>query len=163
MPEARERSRQLQQSLEVSFSIKQRQASAELNITDIPLLVYPLLLFSEIENVFLAYMPTWNRHKLLYISQLYAPYTYIKPTYSLHKPTFILHRSILSEIRPEYLEIRPEHSEISAPYHKIKQSHNKIKNVGMYSQRGNVSFPRWEYFVPSVGTSCSQHGNIRRH
>ena len=28
------------------------------------------------------------------------------------------------------------------------------RNLSFYSQRGNISFPTWEYLVPSVGIIC---------
>ena len=55
-----------------------------------------------------------------------------------------------------YCAIRVPYSAIRLPYCRQAPSYRRVT----YSQRGNTLFPTWEHFIPNVGISRSQHGNI---
>ena len=47
--------------------------------------------------------------------------------------------------------------------HIANKSAKKIPNLGMFCpQLGNVLSPTWERFIPTVGTSRSTNGNIKK-
>ena len=50
---------------------------------------------------------------------------------------------------------------ISATYPAIDVWLDKSNRLVFYSQRGNILFPGWEYYFPSVGIKLSKFGRLR--
>ena len=97
----------------------------------------------------------------------------------------IFYHNSTSQISVPYSTIRVSYSAIRAPYSTIRVPYSAIRvsvcsspssvfipSVGnrpaacyrrdarmLYSQAGNISFPRWEHFIPNMGIIVALHGN----
>ena len=60
----------------------------------------------------------------------------------------------MNDISVTSCAIRQGYSEIRQGYSEIRQAYFSIL-AAYYSHAGNISFPRWEYFVPRVGINTA--------